>query len=498
MEGVLALSPLSTGKKYACACLVVALACLRLCHLNLLWADEDYHIAAAINILHGRIPYRDFWYDKPPLCAIYDLLNAGYPGWSLRLLDAGYILLACWLIYRLARSWWSEAEGWTAALLFAFFTAFYLPSAVIPFAADALMIVPHLAAVYCAHQRKPIQAGIWCGVAFLFNTKGVFVLVVCALWLLPEVFSILAGFALPVFAALMAAWITNAWAGYWQQVWRWSLIYAQQSPVVHPVALGVKRTADWLGFHAALAAGAAFALLRIGRAGHPAQLRELPHKIRNDWWRLGTWLAFSFAAVCLGTRFAPHYYLQILPPLVVAASRGTVLAWRRYTRKAGVVLALLLLIPLIRFGPRYAILAVEAIQQEQPQWSDVVLDEDSRCVAEQVRELARPGDTLFVWGYRPDMYVYTRMVPDGLFGDSQPLTGVPADRHFKTDVPIDSARAAENRMQLVRSQPTFIVDGLGLLNPRLAPGVYPELRPWLAHYGLIGRTKLSLIYRRVN
>ena len=495
MEGAVALSPLSTRKKYACACLVVALACLRLCHLNLLWADEDYHIAAAINILHARIPYRDFWYDKPPLCAVYYLLNAGYPGWSLRLLDAGYILLACWLVYRLARSWWGDAEGWTAALLFAFFTTFYLPSAVIPFAADALMIVPHLAAIYCAHKRRSLQAGIWCAVAFLFNTKGVFVLAVCALWLLPDVLSLLLGFALPVIGALLAGWITGALPGYWQQVWRWSLTYAQQSPVTHPIALGLRRTADWLGFHAALVAGAVFAFSRVGRAGRPAQLKELPHNIGADQWRLVTWLAFSFAAVCLGTRFAPHYFLQLLPPMVIIASRGVVLAWRQYRRIAALILALLLLVPFIRFGPRYVTLAIDAIEHRQPQWSDAVLDEDSRAVSEKVRSLAGPGNTLFVWGYRPDMYVYTRMVSDSVFEDSQPLTGVPADRHLKTDIPIYSAAAAANRLRLAQSRPTFIVDGLGLLNPKLAPAVYPELRLWLGHYRLVGRTKLSLIYR---
>lgn len=483
MEGAVARPPLSTRKKYACASIAVALACLRLCHLNLLWADEDYHIAAAINILHARIPYRDFWYDKPPLCAVYYLLNAGYAGWSLRLLDAAYVLVGCWLIYRLARSWWTQAEGWTAALLFAFFTTFYLPSAVIPFAADALMIIPHLAAIYCANNRRPLQTGAWCGIAFLFNTKGVFVLAVCAVWMLPEILLLLLGFALPVGLALLAGWATGAWSGYWQQVWHWSLIYAEQSPVTHPVVLGIRRTADWLGFQAALAVSAAFALARMDR---------------DDRLKLATWLLLSFAAVGLGTRFAPHYFLQVLPPMVVVASRGVVLSYQRYGRGAAIAMALLLLVPFIRFGPRYVSLAIDAAAHRQPQWSDIVLDQDSRIAAEKVRSLARPGDTLFVWGYRPDMYVYTRMIPDGVFGDSQPLTGVPADRHLKTDVPIDSSSAAANRRELARSRPTFIVDGLGLLNPRLAPDVYPELRPWLSHYRLIGRTKLSLIYGRAD
>ncbi|HEY7304336.1 MAG TPA: hypothetical protein VH601_09495 [Bryobacteraceae bacterium] len=477
------LVPPSIRKRCAFACLAVALACLRLSHVNLLWADEDYHLAAAINILHGKLPYRDFWYDKPPLCAAYYLLNAGYSGWSLRLLDAASILLACWLVYRLTRSWWGPWEGWTAALLLAFFTTFYLPSTVIPFAADALMMVPHLAAVYAAFGRRALWAGFWSGIAFLFNTKGLFVLAVCLVWTLPEVVSVLLGFAIPVSVSFLGAWAAGAWPGYWEQVWRWGLIYAQGSPVTNPVALGFRRTLDWLGFHAAVAVGAVFAFARIAR---------------GDGWKLATWLAFSFAAVCIGTRFAPHYFLQLLPAMVIPASRGFVLAWRQYGKVSAFAFGALLLVPLIRFGPRYARLAVDDIEQRQPEWSDVVLDVDSRGAAEKVRLLARPGDTLFVWGYRPDIYVYTRMIPDGLFGDSQPLTGVPADRHLRADTPIYSAPASANRKQLAASTPTFIVDGLGLLNPKLAPSVYPELRPWVAHYRLVGRTKLTLIYRRLN
>ncbi len=48
------------------------------------------------------------------------------------------------------------------------------------------MIVPHLAAIYCARQRLPLWAGVYAGIAFLVNTKAVFVLAVCAIWLWPE------------------------------------------------------------------------------------------------------------------------------------------------------------------------------------------------------------------------------------------------------------------------------------------------------------------------
>jgi hypothetical protein len=126
------------------------------------------------------------------------------------------------------------------------------------------------------------------------------------------------------------------------------------------------------------------------------------------------------------------------------------------------------------------------------------MDLDSQRAAAQIRDLARPGDTLFVWGYRPDLYVYTHLSSDSRFWDSQPLTGVPADRHLSATNAIYGGPAAANRAQLTRSNPTFIVDGLSLLNPRLSPQIYPELRDWLRHYRLVARTKLSLIYRRAE
>jgi len=118
-------------------------------------------------MLHRKIPYRDFWYDKPPLSGLYYLIIGAHFGWPLRILDAVYVLIACYIAFRLARAWWGEAEAWTAAMLLSFFMTFYLPSAVIPFAADALMIVPHLAAIYCAYRKLPLSAGLWAGVAFL-------------------------------------------------------------------------------------------------------------------------------------------------------------------------------------------------------------------------------------------------------------------------------------------------------------------------------------------
>lgn len=475
------------------ASVIVALACLRLCHIHLLWADEDYHLASAIHILNGKLPYRDFWYDKPPLCAIFYLLIGGYAGWPLRILDAAYVVAACYLTYRLARDWWGdELEGYIGALLLAFFTTFYLPSAVIALAADALMIVPHFAAIYCARRKLPFWAGVWAGIALLFNTKALFVLATCAIFLVPQLPLLLSGFALPLAVGLIAALLSGAWAAYCEQVWRWGFIYAKGSPVSHPLTIGLTRTVNWMGFHAPLVAGAVYAFVARTSVCEGCLARIT----RNDRNQLLVWISLSFAAVCLGTRFAPHYFLQLLPPLVIAASRGIALALRTHPKQAAALLAALLLVPFIRFGPRYALLALDNLHHRDPNWSDVAMDLDSQHAAAKIRSLARPNDTLFVWGYRPDLYVYTRLSPDGLFRDSQPLTGVPADRHLSATNAIYSGPATANRRKLARSHPDFIVDGLSRFNPKLSPSVFPDLRPWMESYKLVGQTKLSLIYRK--
>ncbi len=482
MKEVAANTRRSVKGEVALAIAIVALAALRLCHIHVLWSDEDYHLAAALQILDGKLPYRDFWYDKPPLSALYYMLIAGHPGWPLRLLDTTYVLAACFLVYKLGRAWWGICEARTAALLLAFSLAFYLPGAVVGFAADALMILPHLAAIFYALTGRAALAGLWGAIAFLVNVKGLFVLAVCALWLPGSLGSLGLGFMLPLVAFGGVALLSGTWPGYWEQVWRWGWVYAEQSPVSKPLWNGVVRSLHWMGFHTALAGGAIFSLTNS----------------KPDRWKAVTWIGLSLAAVGLGMRFVPHYYLQLLPPVVVIGSRGLVLAWRRNRTVTAILAGVALLVPFVRFAPRYFSLGYEDLTGEPIRWQDAALDLDAEQAAAEINSRVRPGDTLFVWGYRPDIYVYTRLVSDGRFWDSQPLTGVPADRHLQETKPIYGGTAARNRQELGATHPTWVVDGLGLLNPNLAPGVFPELRPWLAQYRVVGRTNLCLIYRRVE
>jgi hypothetical protein len=441
----------------------------RLCHTGILWEGDTLPLAAAGEMRAGKVLFRDVWFDKPPLVPAFYLLSGARPGWGLRLEDALYALLCCWVAYRFARDLWSEHEGQWAAGLLGFFLLFDFPSAVIPVASDLMMLAPHLAAVWMAHRRRAFWSGTLAGVAFWISPKGALVAGACMLWHPAGIAWIAVGFAATCAEAAITLAAMGALGAYWEQVWVWGRLYAGNTLIEAPLRNGLMRTVNWMGFHAAAVIGAGRFLVEREGLGR---------------W-LG-WLALSIAGVAAGMRFFPRYYFMLLPLVVLMAARGlTLMAGRRRE-----IVALLLLIPLTRFAPSYYAAATDST------WRDVGMDNASRAAAAFVKERARPGDTLFVWGYRPEIYSYSGLPAATMYLDSQPLTGVPADRHLTRSEPVETEQAERRRRELTASRPTFVLDGLAPYNPRLAIGAYPELRVWLAGYDEIGRVGQSVVYRR--
>ncbi|MEP7352445.1 MAG: hypothetical protein ABI824_04355 [Acidobacteriota bacterium] len=465
----------------------------RLAHRNILWADEDYHIAEAVQVLLGKVLYRDVWYDKPPLSALFLALFGAPTGWALRLLGATLAIANCAVAFRFAKRIWGAPEGFFAASLLGFFQVFYIASATIPVEPDTLMLLPHLLAVYLAWSGKPLAAGIAAGFAFLLNLKGLFVLASCLLFvpLAPVAWaSLAAGFSAPVLAA--AAWFgfEGALPAYLEQVWRWGLLYAG-SPPNETTFAPLQRLGDWLAFHGVLVLGAGLFIAR------PSALR----------WKWLGWTALSLAATCVGWRISPHYLNQLLPPLTIAAAAGLAslrsrdhrerLPFSTSTTRIATALVLIgLLVPIIRFGPRYAILAAEDIKDKGHDWSDVQMDQDSRRAASLIHRIARKNDTIFIWGYRPNLIAYTGLPVASRFWDSQPITGVAADRHLGNATPLDPGWAKQNRAELIQTHPSIIVDGLSAYNPKLDIHSFPDLAEWLSHYCDVSTTGTGItIYK---
>lgn len=277
--------------------------------------------------------------------------------------------------------------------------------------------------------------------------------------------------AVAYLAGALAVWLA---AGDWREaVWEWGFLYSRQGLYADPLREGLVRTLNWAGFHAALVMGAALYFFRK----------------EEGRWKLLAWVMAGLVMTVAGLRFFPRYYFALLPVLTIAAARGLSLPRRPWVTA---LLVLALAVPAVRFGARH----IATLQEDPRAMRDLALWSDARDAALLIRKLAGPEDTLLVWGYRPEINVLSGLPGATRFLDSQPLTGVIADRHLTDSTPAAPELAARHRQELLASEPTFIADGLGPLNPRLAIGEYVELRDWLSRYEAVGESKGVRIYRR--
>ncbi len=439
----------------------------RLCHWNVIWVEEGYPLAAAREMLRGKALYRDIWFDKPPLFPAAYLLWGAQTGVLLRVAGAAFSLLAAWCAARTARRFWGEDEAPWAAALTAFFLTFDTPAAVMALTPDLLTVPLHFAAVGLAAGGLPLWAGVCAGLAFCINVKGLVILAACLLWQWRKLPLVTAGFLMPV--AVCAAWLamTGALGDFWQQVWVWGAAYSRDTMITYPWFVFARRTANWTGFHAALLAGVLVA------------------SWKEEDWRWAAWLVLSLAGVFLGMRFFPRYYFHLLPVMVLLAARGFSLL----PKKWAAVAALLLVIPLVRFGPRYV-----SVARGEP-FLDLAMFESSREAADALRKDAKPGDTLLVWGYRPELFPLSGLPAGTRYLDSQPLSGVIADRHLLDSKATFPELAKRNREALLAApRPVWIADGLGPYNPRLdVRVVMPEM---MSAYTLAAELPGYRLFRR--
>ncbi len=444
----------------------------RLCHLDIVWVEEGYPLAAAREILSGKTIYSEIWFDKPPLFPLAYTLIAGEPGLPLRFLGIAWVLLAAWSCgWAARRAFGHEAARWAAALC-AFYLTFDTASAVIALTPDLMTIPLHALALGCAASGLPLQAGLAAGLALGFNSKALLLLPAILLWQWKRAHLVLAGFAIP--AGLLAAFLsaTGSLQAHWQQVWVWGAAYSADTPLAQPWLEGARRTLNWTGFHAALF----FALIPMRRH-----------------WRWLAAAALALGAAWLGFRFFPRYFFHALPPLIILAAAGLA----SLPRRRAIACAAFLLIPFFRFAPRYGELAAETLRGQPHAWRDLAMFESSRQAAKLLRDArAIHGGALLVWGYRPELYALSGLPAATPFLDSQPLNGVLADRHLVSAEPTFNALAAANRARLRQSpRPEWFADGLSFYNPALDPFLLPDMRDWFHRYKLTAEVSGFRIYR---
>jgi hypothetical protein len=339
----------------------------------------------------------------------------------------------------------------------------------------------------------------------------------------------------------------NSWSCYWAYVWDWGARYGGYNSAAILVVAAVKSGTNYLTLNNTLLIGLAYVVFAVAR--QMRQRSSVADKATGSSFKTGLnfradfvlllWFAASLAGVMVGGRFYGHYFLQIVPSLSVIGARG-IIGINSSLKARGPALrrsALALLVigfafTLIRFHSRGALLAVDWVRgttsESNAVWYHTMRDREERIVAAVVRDMTDenavadhsglegireggprtrpaegPGDYLFVWGYRPEIYYWSGLLPASRFLSTQPLTGVPADVHYFGDdyrSLLDPSVTAHARQQLAgdleETQPKYIVDEIGFFNNDLAILQYPEFAEFMSEYKPLGATGRFFIYRR--
>ncbi|MDI2132180.1 glycosyltransferase [Yinghuangia seranimata] len=196
---------------------------------------------------------------------------------------------------------------------------------------------------------------------------------------------------------------------------------------------------------------------------------------------LWLWLAVSAVAVAAGTRFFGHYYLQLLPPLVVLGVGGVARGALR-----------------MRYVAAYALLSTAVFTTLALTWPQARLDH-IRDVAATIRAQTRPDQPLLVWGMNPTVYYYAERPPATRFLTAGFLTnfagGRPPDQVGQSyAVP---GAWAQFTADVTRTRPTLVVDDSGHAPYR--PERIPRFEEFLrTNYREVARSGSTVIYRRIT
>ena len=358
-----------------------------------------------------------------------------------------------------------------------------------------------------------------------------------------------AGFVIGSLPFLVYIAATRSLRTYWSYVWDWGSRYGSYYGAGKIVFSALIRSANYFTLNNTLLVALVFlAAVTIRRGFNSAT--NAPHNANQAAGASFTarltfeqdamllmWFAVSYAGVVVGGRFFAHYFIQIFPSLCLIGARGLTgilasLQTRRPALRRGVIaiIAIGFAVTLVRFHRRTVLLATDfvrgTVSESNVAWYYSMRNREERMVAAVVRDLPEgaadqigleairaggpraraangPPDYVFVWGYRPEVYFWSGLLPASRYLSSQPLTGVPADVHYFDDdyrSLLDEDVTAQARAQLVRdleeTQPKYIVDEIGFFNGDLAILKYPELETVMSEYRAVGSTGRFLIYVR--
>ena len=414
-----------------------------------LWnVDESIHAAVARTLLDGGTLYRDTIDQRTPLtywlfAGVFSVFGDNNL-FAVRLLLSVALAAVAFLLFLIARRARGTAAGLWAAGIFAALSTNLMPAsdafaahtewAVIAFtAAGAWWFWRYSAAPTV---RSGTVGGALFALAFLSKQPALLDFaapLATALWLAASgtwswraagrtLAGLLTGFAAVVGLAVL--WFAAAGSLSDALFYTWTYNLRYYGPEISALDRASSALQPFLllagAYPAVLVAGLVAAALLLIRL---VQLRPTSDQKAANAWHcfLLVWSATSLAGAASGGRGFDHYTIQCLPAFSLAAAlvlaeapgwAGSLRGGLRHTFRPAVLVALTIAAVSIVWKP------LTALSTPHPPL-DPALES-----AAFLRERTTAADSLFVWGYNPDIYLYADRKPASRFVYCSFLTGL--------------------------------------------------------------------------
>jgi 4-amino-4-deoxy-L-arabinose transferase-like glycosyltransferase len=354
-------------------------------------SDETFLATQAQVIREGGNLYEEAADRKPPLVPYVYAATFGVFGttalWSVRLVAMLAVALTALMLAVEARRRYGRRAAWVAGLLCVFALVAFAPQDGQAANFEIFMLPAMTAAILFARRGNAARAGIGVALATLAKQTG-------AATLLPVLYLVwkargrsgvsraMLGFGIPL--ALVALAMGPAQVLHWTVLGNGSYVsYASVSTAV--LATFVLMTLAWAACNLPI-------LWRLPVAWRDRTVATRDGKPDTDLW---LWLISAALSVMVGLRFFGHYYLQLIPPLVLLTAG----ALARGSRRLAVVTVALAAVMAFAFSAAGYFMSPFG---PEPRY---------QAVSQYLETHTDARDRIFVWGSEPEIYWASDRLP---------------------------------------------------------------------------------------
>lgn len=408
--------------------------------------ETDYTLAAQI-ILDGGLPYRDFLIYQPPLIyyiyALGFLLTGGIHLSGAHIITILFVAGTSLSIYSIVKSMANAQSGLVAGLAYAAYSALFIPQDMLATNCEVLMMFPMaLAALFLlkAGEKKSLAltffAGIMIGLGALAKYQGGIVwaaaigyfiynfLAPCmshaskgrnsAFHCVTSSLVLTLGFLAP--PALFALYLyLNGVLSYAVEAFRYILLYAKgpaQSDILYVILKFFTRSLIFSLTSLPIWLASLYVIYGQFRGGINRAPNAGVSNAAGFVKFVVIWFFLSIIPIIMGGRIYFHYYFIILPSACILFGIwwSTRNRERKWLTRAIAGWAIICTIG----WETYAIVTPLTPPKAKETWV---------VAADYLKDIARPGETMFVWGCCYQLYFVSGLKPGTRFTSADYLTG---------------------------------------------------------------------------